>query len=88
MQVVTLRYIPAAEMQKILEPLASPDAFVRVDPNRNMLVLAGTSSELANLMATIKTFDVDVLKGMSVGLVPGEKCGSRDGGEKPRCPVR
>lgn len=68
MQVVTLRYIPAAEMQKILEPLASPDAFVRVDPNRNMLVLAGTSSELANLAATVKTFDVDVLKGMSVGL--------------------
>ncbi|WP_051543025.1 type II secretion system secretin GspD [Thiothrix lacustris] len=68
MQVVTLRYIPVSEMQKILEPLASPDAFVRVDPNRNMLVLAGTSSELANLMATIKTFDVDVLKGMSVGL--------------------
>lgn len=68
MQVVTLRYIPAAEMQKILEPIASPDAFVRVDPNRNMLVLAGTSSELANLMATVKTFDVDVLKGMSVGL--------------------
>lgn len=68
MQVVTLRYIPATEMQKILEPIANPDAFVRVDPNRNMLVLAGTSSELANLMATIKTFDVDVLKGMSVGL--------------------
>lgn len=68
MQVITLRYIPAAEMQKILEPIASPDAFVRVDPNRNMLVLAGTSSELANLSATIKTFDVDVLKGMSVGL--------------------
>ncbi len=68
MQVVTLRYIPVAEMQKILEPLASPDAFVRVDPNRNMLVLAGTSAELANLTATIKTFDVDVLKGMSVGL--------------------
>jgi general secretion pathway protein D len=68
LQVVTLRYIPVVEMQKILEPLASPDAFVRVDPNRNMLVLAGTSSELANLAATIKTFDVDVLKGMSVGL--------------------
>lgn len=68
MQVVTLRYIPVLEMQKILEPLASPDAFVRIDPNRNMMVLAGTSSELANLMATVKTFDVDVLKGMSVGL--------------------
>ena len=67
-QVVPLRYIPVAEMQKILEPLASPDAFVRVDTNRNLLVLAGTSSELQNLMATIRTFDVDVLQGMSVGL--------------------
>lgn len=68
MQVVPLRYIPAAEMQKILEPLANPDAFVRVDSNRNLLVLAGTSSELANLLATVRTFDVDVLQGMSVGL--------------------
>jgi len=68
MQVVPLRYIPVAEMQKILEPLASPDAFVRVDSNRNILVLAGTSSELSNLMATIRTFDVDVLQGMSVGI--------------------
>lgn len=67
-QVVPLRYIPVAEMQKILEPLAAPDAFVRVDTNRNILVLAGTSSELSNLMATIQTFDVDVLQGMSVGL--------------------
>jgi general secretion pathway protein D len=67
-QVVPLRYIPATEMQKILEPLAAPEAFVRVDSSRNLLVLAGTSSELANLAATVKTFDVDMLKGMSVGL--------------------
>lgn len=67
-QVVPLRYIPVTEMQKILEPIASPDAFVRVDANRNLLVLAGTSSELQNLMATVKTFDVDVLQGMSVGI--------------------
>ncbi len=67
-QVVPLRYIPATEMQKILEPLAAPEAFVRVDTSRNLLVLAGTSSELANLAATVKTFDVDMLKGMSVGL--------------------
>ena len=67
-QVVPLRYIPATEMQKILEPLAAPEAFVRVDTSRNLLVLAGTSSELANLAATVKTFDVHMLKGMSVGL--------------------
>ena len=67
-KIVPLRFIPAAEMQKILEPLANPDAFVRVDTNRNLLVLAGTSSELHNLLQTINTFDVDVLQGMSVGL--------------------
>lgn len=67
-QVIPLRYIPAVEMQKILEPLANPDAFVRVDSGRNLLMLAGTSNELANLMATINTFDVDVLQGMSVGI--------------------
>lgn len=67
-KIVPLRFIPATEMQKILEPLANPDAFVRVDPNRNLLVLAGTRSELENLLQTIDTFDVDVLQGMSVGL--------------------
>lgn len=67
-KIVPLKYIPAAEMQKILQPLANPDAFVRVDTNRNLLVLAGTGSELDNLLKTIDTFDVDVLQGMSVGL--------------------
>ena len=67
-KIVPLRFIPAAEMQKILEPLANADAFVRVDTNRNLLVLAGTSAELHNLLQTINTFDVDVLQGMSVGL--------------------
>ena len=37
-KIVPLRFIPAAEMRKILEPLANPDAFVRVDSNRNLLV--------------------------------------------------
>ena len=67
-KIVPLRFIPAAEMRKILEPLANPDAFVRVDTNRNLLVLAGTSAELHNLLQTINTFDIDVLQGMSVGL--------------------
>ena len=67
-KIVPLRFIPAVEMRKILEPLANPDAFVRVDSNRNLLVLAGSSAELHNLLQTINTFDIDVLQGMSVGL--------------------
>src|SRR6185369_15733075 len=35
---------------------------------RNFIVMAGTASELANYQHTIEVFDVDWLKGMSVGV--------------------
>ncbi|NWD99177.1 type II secretion system protein GspD, partial [Pseudomonas reactans] len=63
-----LRYIAATEMQKLLKPFARENAFLLVDPARNVLSLAGTSDELANYQDTIDTFDVDWLKGMSVGV--------------------
>ncbi|MEN5028931.1 type II secretion system secretin GspD [Pseudomonas sp. Ps21-P2] len=63
-----LRYISATEMQKLLKPFARENAFLLVDPARNVLSLAGTAEELANYQQTIDTFDVDWLKGMSVGV--------------------
>jgi general secretion pathway protein D len=64
----TLRYISATEMQKLLKPFARDNAFLLVDPARNVLSLAGTPEELANYQDTIDTFDVDWLKGMSIGV--------------------
>ena len=64
----TLRYISATEMQKLLKPFARENAFLLVDPARNVLSLAGTPEELANYQDTIDTFDVDWLKGMSIGV--------------------
>lgn len=63
-----LRYISATEMQKLLKPFARENAFLLVDPARNILSLAGTPEELANYQDTIDTFDVDWLKGMSVAV--------------------
>ncbi|QHF02984.1 MULTISPECIES: type II secretion system secretin GspD [Pseudomonas syringae group] len=63
-----LRYISANEMQKLLKPFARENAFLLVDPARNVLSMAGTPDELANYQDTIDTFDVDWLKGMSVGV--------------------
>jgi general secretion pathway protein D len=63
-----LRYISATEMQKLLKPFARENAFLLVDPARNVLSLAGTPDELANYQETIDTFDVDWLKGMSIGV--------------------
>jgi general secretion pathway protein D len=63
-----LRYIAATQMQKLLKPYAKADAVVSADDARNLLVMAGTASELANYQRTIQIFDVDWLKGMSVGV--------------------
>ena len=63
-----LRYISATEMQKLLKPFARENAFLLVDPARNVLSLAGTPDELTNYQDTIDTFDVDWLKGMSIGV--------------------
>jgi general secretion pathway protein D len=63
-----LRYISATEMQKLLKPYAKADAVVSADNARAMIVMAGTASELENYQRSIDVFDVDWLKGMSVGV--------------------
>jgi general secretion pathway protein D len=68
--IVPLQYIAAAEMAEILRPVATDDAFVRIDGSRNLLVLAGTQMQLDGWLDIVSTFDVDQLKGMSVGIFP------------------
>ena len=68
-RVFPLKYISASEMQKLLKPYAKPDAIVSADNARAMIVLAGTAFELQSYEHTINVFDVDWLKGMSVGVV-------------------
>jgi general secretion pathway protein D len=67
-RVFPLKYIAPVEMQKLLKPYAKADAFISYDNSRNFIVMSGTASELANYQRTIDTFDVDWLKGMSVGV--------------------
>ena len=68
--VVPLQYIGAGEMAAILRPLAPGDAIVRVDNVRNLLVLRGSRAQAEGWLDLVNTFDVDLLKGMSVGLFP------------------
>lgn len=68
--VVPLKYIGATEMASILRPMASPEAIVRVDAVRNLLVLVGTRNQAEGWLDIVNTFDVDMLKGMSVGVFP------------------
>ncbi|HSS63229.1 MAG TPA: type II secretion system secretin GspD [Gammaproteobacteria bacterium] len=67
-RVVPLRYVSAGEMQKILEPFVTAGNIVRVDTQRNLLILAGTGQEIETLLETVAVFDVDWIAGMSVAL--------------------
>ncbi|MBU6485287.1 MAG: type II secretion system secretin GspD [Betaproteobacteria bacterium] len=67
-QIVPLKYVGAAEMARLLEPFARDAQAVRVDINRNLLILSGTERELRHLIETIDTFDIDWMKGMSAGV--------------------
>ena len=69
-RVYPLKYISATEMQKLLKPYAKAEAVVSADNQRSMIVMAGTAAELENYARTIDVFDVDWLKGMSVGVYP------------------
>lgn len=68
--VVPLKYMGAAEMASILRPMAPPEAIVRVDTVRNLLVLVGTRTQAEGWLDIVATFDVDLLKGMSIGVFP------------------
>ncbi len=70
--IVPLEHIGAAEMAKILSPLAPRDAIVYVDTLRNLLVLQGSKAQLAGWLEMVDAFDVDYLSGMSLGVFPLE----------------
>ncbi|MEZ5566805.1 MAG: type II secretion system secretin GspD [Halioglobus sp.] len=76
--IVPLQYISAKNMAEILAPVATDEAFVRIDNLRNVLMLAGTRSQLEGWQEIITTFDVDLLKGMSVGIYPIENSSIED----------
>jgi general secretion pathway protein D len=70
--IVPLQFVSATEMSEILAPVAEEESFVRIDSIRNLLVLAGTRNQIDGWMEIISTFDIDQLKGMSVGVYPVE----------------
>ncbi|MDG4558618.1 MAG: type II secretion system secretin GspD [Candidatus Contendobacter sp.] len=67
-RIIPLNYISAVEMQAIIAPFVPEGGVLRADVARNLLIVAGTPQELASVQSTIDTFDVNWLKGMSIGM--------------------
>ncbi|HWA90952.1 MAG TPA: type II secretion system secretin GspD [Rhizomicrobium sp.] len=67
--IVPVRYVGAAEMQKLLEPLAPTAGIVHADTARNVLIIEGTAEERQTLRDDIALFDADWLSGMSFAII-------------------
>jgi len=69
-RIVPLKYVAAAEMRRVIEPMFDKGAILRSDDQRNLLVVNGTGRELANLDNLVSIFDVDWMRQMSFGVFP------------------
>ena len=77
-QVVPLRFVSATELAPVLEPFRPPGGAIQVDAVRNLLMLAGSSDQLASLRDLVSIFDVDWMRGMSFGLFPLDNAAAPD----------
>ncbi|WP_342238330.1 type II secretion system secretin GspD [Inquilinus sp. OTU3971] len=67
--IIPLRNVSAETIGPLIAPATNPE-LVRVDPTRNLVLISGTSADRAALGATVQSFDVDWLRGMSSGIFP------------------
>jgi len=68
--VVPLRYVSASTLIKLLDSFATKPGTVRADATRNMLLIQGSGAERKAAIETVLGFDVDWMRGQSVGVFP------------------
>jgi general secretion pathway protein D len=68
--VVPLKYVSASTLIKLLDSFATKPGTVRADPSRNLLLIQGTGAERRTAVDTVLGFDVDWMRGQSVGVFP------------------
>ena len=70
MTVIPLHYVSAQTIMHLLEGLTNRAGSVRADASGRMLMVVGTGQERRATVETVRQFDVDWLRGQSVGLIP------------------
>jgi general secretion pathway protein D len=68
--VVPLRYVSASTLIKLLDSFATKPGTVRADTTRNLLLIQGSGAERKAAIDTVLGFDVDWMRGQSVGVFP------------------
>lgn len=70
LHVFPLRHASAAALMEVVQPFAPPGRALRVDPERNLFILAATSSEADDFADLLALFDRDWMSDKSFGLFP------------------
>ena len=70
MTVVPLRYVSATTALKLLDGFAARPGAIRADPTGQLLLVVGSGNERQSALDVIRNFDVDWLRGRSVGMYP------------------
>ncbi len=68
--VVPLQYVSAQTILKLMDSFAIRPGSVRADPTRNILLIQGTGAERRTAVDAATSFDVDWMRGQSVGIYP------------------
>jgi len=68
--VVPLQNVAAGTLIKLLDSFATKPGTVRADVTRNMLLIQGSGAERRTAIETVLSFDVDWMRGQSVGIFP------------------
>jgi general secretion pathway protein D len=68
--VVPLQYVSAQTILKLMDSFATKPGSVRADSTRNLLLIQGTGAERRTAVETVMSFDVDWMRGQSIGIYP------------------
>ena len=68
--VLPLKYVSAQAVIRVIESFAARPGAVRIDPQRNLIIIQGTSTERSSALEAALALDVDWLRNQSVGIYP------------------
>ena len=71
-EIIHVRYVNAADLQKLLQPLVGTETTITADATRNLLIVEGTGEERQTVAEDAALFDADWLSGMKFQLYTPE----------------
>lgn len=69
-QIISLKYIPVAEVSKIIKPFLSDGADIIEHPPHNILIINDLASNIRKSLDIIALFDIDIFAEMKVRIYP------------------